>query len=108
MLAAALMLSAVPMILQVDSVNVVPVKGGLTIQVEGTATTPGWTNVRLELTSSKGGHLIYEMVGNAPEGIVAQVLSPVKVIATWKGRASKVRDVTVKARSNEKTVKIKK
>ncbi len=96
------------MIYQVDAVNVTRVKGGLQIRASATMSTPGWTDVRLKLKSSKSGHLIFEMVGTPPTGIVAQVLTPIGVLATWKGTASKVRDVTVKASTNAKTVKVKK
>jgi hypothetical protein len=105
--AAVLLLSAAAvMILQVDGVQVSKVKGGLTVHAAGTASTPGWTDVRLELKSSKGGHLVYELVGTPASGMVAQVLAPIGATRTWKGKASKIRDVTVKARTNEKTVTV--
>lgn len=93
-------------ILQVDKVKATKVVGGVKVAVDGTASTPGWTNVHLKLTSAASGKLAYDLIGTPPDGIVIQVLTPVKASITWKGK-SKIKEVTVTAKLNKKTAKVK-
>ena len=109
---AALFAIAIPMmaaspqlIYRVDKVTATKVAGGIRVQVEGTATTPGWINIHLVLKTSTNGKLVYNLVGTNPGGIAPQVLSPVTASTTWKGK-KKIKSVTVHAKTNQKTATV--
>jgi len=102
----ALAAKAPELILQVNNVKATKITGGVRVHVDGTASTPGWTKVTLKLKSSAGGKLAYDLIGTPPDGIVPQVLTPVKADATWKGK-TRIREVTVTAKTNKKTAKVK-
>ncbi|MDQ3281454.1 MAG: hypothetical protein M3Q69_08580 [Acidobacteriota bacterium] len=114
LLVAALIVAAVPMpaaapptqlLYSVDKVTATRVPGGIRVEVEGKATTPGWIDIHLVLKSSTGGKLVYNFVGKNPGGIAPQVLSRVTATKTWKG-TKKIKSVTVHAKTNQKTTQV--
>ena len=94
-----------PKIYQVDSVAINrPGKPGpLTICVEATAQTPGYTNVRLEpATTATPPDGIYDLnlVGDAPTESVLQVLTPITVRHSWLDFPADLKAVRIVAASN--------
>ncbi len=94
-----------PKIYQVDSVAINrPGKPGpLTICVEATAQTPGYTNVRLEpATTATPPDGIYDLnlVGDAPTESVIQVLTPITVRHSWLDFPADLKAVRIVAASN--------
>lgn len=59
----------------------------LTVEVEGLASTAGWTNVRLEahisIDAPEDGFQDFDLVGDRPSETSADVLTPVE--AAWEG-----------------------
>ncbi|MEM7468713.1 MAG: hypothetical protein AAF387_17735 [Pseudomonadota bacterium] len=96
-------------IYSVDSISLTLQKSNppkLAIQVMGTATTTGWTNVRLnplENQVSADGILDLELVGDPPTGIVLQVLSPVAADLVIDQDVEKIIGVQIHARTNNRT-----
>ena len=93
-------------ILQVNSVDVQIMPGDkpqAVITVQGVAGTPGWTNVRLEPLEKKlsaDGIFDMEFVGDPPDGIVIQVLTPVSASFVMKSDVERLVGVKVEARTN--------
>lgn len=50
----------------------------LMLEVEGTAPTAGWTQISLEPAMIENDTLTYRLMGIPPEGMAAQVLTPVR------------------------------
>ncbi len=96
-------------IFQVDSVEIQVAESDppqAVITVHGTATTPGWTNVRLdplEKTLSADGIFDLELVGEPPDGIVPQVLTGVMASFVLKKDVERLVGVKVDARTNSVT-----
>jgi hypothetical protein len=96
-------------ILSVDSVSIQmgpsdPPQAVIT--AHGLATTPGWTNVRLnplEKKLSADGIFDLELVGDTPDGIVPQVLTPVQGSFMMKEDVARLVGVRIEARSNHLT-----
>jgi hypothetical protein len=59
----------------------------LVMTVEAVATTPGWSNLALEpvvyIQAPPDGIYDWTLYGTPPDGMVAQVLSPVTLTVTW-------------------------
>ncbi|MGH6653221.1 MAG: hypothetical protein ACREB7_19065 [Sphingopyxis sp.] len=59
----------------------------LTVEVEGLASTTGWTAVRLDphvyITPPEDGYQDFDLVGDRPAGAAADALTPVE--AAWEG-----------------------
>ena len=59
----------------------------LSVTVEGDAPTPGYRNLRLRpyqyIQAPPDGIYDFSLVGTAPDGVAAQVITPVRVIETW-------------------------
>ncbi|WP_417308493.1 hypothetical protein [Devosia sp.] len=78
----------------------------LVIRVQGTTGTPGWKNIHLEpleKTLSADGIMDFEIVGDPPDGIVIQVLSPVMIDEVWTRDVEKIIGVAVHSRTNTVT-----
>jgi hypothetical protein len=96
-------------ILSVDSVSIQigpsdPPNAVITAQ--GLATTGGWTNVRLnplEKKLSADGIFDLELVGDTPDGIVPQMLTPVQGSFLMKEDVARLVGVRIEARSNHLT-----
>jgi hypothetical protein len=76
------------------------------ITAQGLATTAGWTNVRLnplEKKLSADGIFDLELVGDTPDGIVPQVLTPVQGSFMMKEDVARLVGVRIEARSNHLT-----
>lgn len=76
------------------------------ITAHGLATTPGWTNVRLnplEKKLSADGIFDLELVGDTPDGLVPQVLTPVQGSFMMKDDVARLVGVRIEARSNHLT-----
>lgn len=94
------------LLFRVDNVQVKAFAGGVAISADGTASTPGWTNVQLKLKSSPStsGKLVYDLVGAPPKGIVLQVLTPVKAGITWNAPPkAQAKGVLVNAKTNSRS-----
>lgn len=50
----------------------------LVLEAEGTAPTAGWENISLEPLVIENDTLTYRLMGTPPQGMAAQVLTPVK------------------------------
>lgn len=95
-------------IFRVDTVTF-DVTGPLTICVDTTARTPGYTNLRLEPTSgvpTTEGIYEFKVVGEAPTGVVAQVLTPLALRHVWPNSPSDARAVRIVAETNTLAVEI--
>lgn len=98
-----------PRILSLSSVDLLVNRTdppSLVIRVQGTTGTPGWKNIRLEpleKTLSADGIMDFEVVGDAPDGIVIQVLSPVMADEVWTKDVEKIIGVAVHSRTNALT-----
>jgi hypothetical protein len=76
------------------------------ITAQGLATTAGWTNVRLnplEKKLSADGIFDLELVGDTPDGIVPQILTPVQGSFMMKEDVARLVGVRIEARSNHLT-----
>lgn len=76
----------------------------LTVVVSGSAATPGYTNIRLnslEDELSPDGIYDLELVGDAPENIVAQVVVPVSASFVITQDVDRILGVLVQARTNQ-------
>lgn len=75
----------------------------LTLCLEGTASTPGFQNIRLELAASAHQNGVYDLsfVGDAPKGVMAQVLTPVAITHSWRGYPADLKAVRIIAKTNE-------
>ena len=89
---------------RVDGVTVKNDGAALTIIAEGTVTTGGWTDVQLVRVSSSKNEVVYELTAVPPQGMVMQMLTPVRAEAVYRGVAPA--RVRVRAKTNSKTVAV--
>lgn len=79
----------------------------LVVAVAGIAATPGYKNVRLEVTEgdelSPDGILDLELVGEPPKGIVPQMLTPAHANIIIERDVDRIVGVIVHARTNSMT-----
>lgn len=93
-------------LLEVQSVTLQIMPGdkpSVAVTVQGTAATPGYTNIKLnplEKKLSADGILDLEFVGEPPDGIVAQVLTPASASMVISDDVDRLVGVNVKSRTN--------
>lgn len=81
-------------------------KPSVSVTVQGFAATPGYTNVRLnplEKVLSADGILDLEFIGEPPDGIVAQVVTPAMASMVITEDVDRLVGVRVEARTNAMT-----
>jgi hypothetical protein len=94
---------------RVNSVSLVLMKRQpplLAVTAQGLAATPGYSNIRLNVLEgelSPDGIFDVELVGDAPDGIVPQVITPVTASIVIEKDVEKIIGVMVHARSNNVT-----
>ena len=80
---------------------------GLSVRVRGTAPTPGYANLTLRpfnyIQAPPDGIYDFTAVGQAPGGMVAQVLSPVEFTYTWRAYPSGLKGVRIHAGAGQVT-----
>ncbi len=78
----------------------------LAVTAQGLAATPGYSNIRLNVLEgelSPDGIFDLELVGEAPDGIVPQMITPVTASTVIERDVAKIVGVIVHARSNNLT-----
>ncbi|MFP3945194.1 MAG: hypothetical protein ACLFWF_14955 [Alphaproteobacteria bacterium] len=75
----------------------------LTLTVEGTARSAGWTEISLEPEQIENGTLTYRLMGAPPEGMAAQVLTSVSASRLVDPLPEGVTQIRVTAADNELT-----
>lgn len=77
------------------------------VNVRGAASTPGWTNLRLEISPTDDPDddvLEYQFVGDRPTGVVPSVLTSVSASVVYSGKdAESYAAVLVRSRANTLT-----
>jgi hypothetical protein len=91
----------------VKSVNVTNDGLLITVNASGDTTTPGWTNVQLVFNGMTADSVLYIFQGTPPDGVSAQVITPVKVQQTLRAYLARGRKhVVVKAATASKSASI--
>jgi hypothetical protein len=102
-------MAAVVRLLRVNSIHLALMKREpplLAVTVQGLAATPGYSNIRLNVLEdelSPDGIFDLELIGEAPDGIVLQVITPVTASIVIDRDVEKIVGVIVHARSNSLT-----
>lgn len=73
----------------------------LTLKVEGTANTAGWSRISLEPAMIEGDTLTYRLMGKPPEGMAAQVMTSVTASRLVDPLPEGTTKIRVKAGRNE-------